>query len=1369
MTANKNDVVLVDEVAGRAVIPTASPLARLNYYDGKFLRAADMELEQSYLRSLVALSNQGLGAGVVHGYSTSLAGEFLEISAGLAIDPQGHPLYLPAPVKLSLQEIIDASERTRVEAAKKKKPLAGADFSDCIDVVAPPETTVNPVSSDLYVIAICRAEALCGVEDVFGARCESACATSTERPLRREGVVVRAIPLQLRTPFPTSTLVTGSAFLRSKVARSFFADEVLKHPGLLSREGLLSHAWCAGAGYDASCCEVPLAIVARGSEPFLDAWTVRRERMDAPARRYWQWRMQQRPWDVFLAQVLQFQCHLAQALAPSSGKGETHAAVDEALAIFETLRKSPDAAELHPRLMVSSTMLTALMKNLERVKGVRRFTDLGQRVLLSRGILELPPAGYLPVLPGDEVSINEQVRALLGEGVDLRFCAARHDFIGHAFDEARDLDRISLFEGLEDPTKKPKVDVLVPDGVIVGDTRAAGGLFRAELYGSTAETGGLKYRGVAREGGRPGGGSRLVVGAAGVSQLVVKKLSALVTPFVKTATKAASVPTITPTLEKNAFVRAPLDGATEARVAATVATKARLYMSKAPAPEAAASTSHDVAPLGDSRGDGFWLELSSSLPLAAMAHGDRSEVTLRATMATFSTRPVSVDVEFHGQLVATQVTPALGGTPRRLKGLVSGVVTLSLSFDTPPSELETFLTAAHRGSLAVEFTLDERSTELAVALSPRVSVLFRRDAPSTPVDVRYSVGMKVDAFQATLAELQLMADGTVTRPSHPNRVLAEHGLTIVQASRLVIDPTFLDVARPLLFPSLAPTEDGLVLQGVLDWVLFHRRREKQCTPSMERPVEVPPRKYRVLEISAREAEALQSLLRQVQLAGQGDLAALRRLVRTALAEDKAPVFAEFDGGSAHGRFTDADLDADWKVLTPGPQIAAVAWGAEGENLFVETGRLDAVEHAVAATSQPAANELRAHLTSIPVDVQQLIAADALMLFVTRTVVAPPRKYRVLELTAPTPEHEKTYLDRLANAGSGNVEALKGLVDSALNEDKDELFAEFEGGTAKPRFDPAAFATSWGYHTPLPEIAGVVWGADDESLAVETDRLDAVEKTVAATSVPATNERRYHLTTIPAALQTRLKAEGLMLFITRNKPFDATIAVVKTQNPNSNLEKRLITAITSGDTTTMNQLYGLLEAKLVGVVKFSNHVNVDGSLQTTAAQFSPHERTGEFLLCTGRSGAMTRDALTEDGEAIQSAIGANSPPTTTTKLQLIESDYPRVFQGVTYEHLLLVFRAPVLFLVAERANNTLRVLSHGTAPDELSVRRASRLTLAVPRSPSASDTQRLSEVRKLVGDVVTPNTTATAAKLPAEVSRYLKAEKLDAGDFSDVVI
>ena len=52
---NGSQLLVVSNTAGITVIDPSTPLKRLNYFDGKFLRASDFDVEQGYLRELVAL------------------------------------------------------------------------------------------------------------------------------------------------------------------------------------------------------------------------------------------------------------------------------------------------------------------------------------------------------------------------------------------------------------------------------------------------------------------------------------------------------------------------------------------------------------------------------------------------------------------------------------------------------------------------------------------------------------------------------------------------------------------------------------------------------------------------------------------------------------------------------------------------------------------------------------------------------------------------------------------------------------------------------------------------------------------------------------------------------------------------------------------------------------------------------------------------------------------------------------------------------------------------------------------------------------------------------------------------------------------
>src|SRR5207302_4631940 len=95
----------------------------------------------------------------------------------------------------------------------------------------------------------------------------------------------------------------------------------------------------------------------------------------------------------------------------------------------------------------------------ERIDGALRAVAAApsDRVLIDGGIVEAPSGGFLPVTPGT-ISVNDQVRRLLGNGVDLRFCVARADYIPHVLEKAQHMERISLVAGLDDPTHRPQVD-----------------------------------------------------------------------------------------------------------------------------------------------------------------------------------------------------------------------------------------------------------------------------------------------------------------------------------------------------------------------------------------------------------------------------------------------------------------------------------------------------------------------------------------------------------------------------------------------------------------------------------------------------------------------------------------------------------------------------------------------------------------------------------------------------------------------------------------------------------------------------------------------------------------------------------------------
>ena len=331
--ADTGGIVSLDNVSGGiAFVPQTTSLVRLNYYDGKPLRAADLNLEQRGQRALVHLSNQAGGPGVMHGFDVSvLSGPTLALSAGLGVDPAGRVLYLPEGIEVPVADLLSAAKGTSSGPGAASGNRNGnrrrmSAFVPCEAEVTAGGVDVPLVEGvQLYAVAVAHAEALCGHEDVLGRLCQQGCETAADRPYRNEGVAVLLQPLPLAGPLDkTSAGITFTdAHLRSRVASAWFAQEWAAAGSWLSAARLRAPVWCQGAAAVTGTV-VPVGVLGwKGSTVvFLDPWIVRRERMEAPPRSYWAGRMELRPWPVFLAQVLQFQCQYAGMAAAPGGGGD---------------------------------------------------------------------------------------------------------------------------------------------------------------------------------------------------------------------------------------------------------------------------------------------------------------------------------------------------------------------------------------------------------------------------------------------------------------------------------------------------------------------------------------------------------------------------------------------------------------------------------------------------------------------------------------------------------------------------------------------------------------------------------------------------------------------------------------------------------------------------------------------------------------------------------------------------------------------------------------------------------------------------------------------------------------------------------------
>ncbi len=1048
-TTTKEPLVLVSKQAGVTVIPSETLLTRLNYFDGKFLRADDLRAEQQYLRYLVQLSNQAGGHGVAHGYTVTLGGggDMLNVGPGLAIDPAGRVLLLPQPVSVSVQQLIDQSKEILkiVEAMK----AGNGNFSDCEFVTGEPPSNV-PQAGDLYLITVSHAEAYCGQAEVFGKLCEEACVSSTDRPFVVEGVVLRAVPLTLQTALAQSSAVLlTQQHLRSRVASAYFADERLRIPSLISKEGLGSSVWCFGAE-PAKYADVPIGVIARAGQStlFLDAWTARRERIDPQARRYWQWRMRMRPWDVFLAHVLQFQCQLSDLFKKTPDPGSDDPCLNERKVIAEA---AGVIKQLNDYFSAVSAKLAAL--NLPDPNAVQaalglteehfsKYADLGKKLdtvkeadftgkldhlLINGGIVELPSAGYLPVAPSSTISVNKQVRAMLGDGVDLRFCIVRPDYPAHALEEAQHMERISLLEGLDNPANKPEVDILVPDGEIITSEQAApGGGFEAGVtfspvlsnFLSHLLTGELEfdlediptqevvYKGAARvERFGSGGGAlhlatiaqlQLPVLPAGGTATVILDEQAALNSNAKPASaqargrKAAAkgkVTEVQPEATLNAFKRVK-------EAAFKTVSASASFDASFPSAEAFADAP-GVSTTGQQFASGLWFSMKSDVNIFALAQNDTASLDLRSVIAAPSGQSKNcIDTRLHGELTVDQVQDKAD------ERLVSGHMSVMASFDVDVSgemvhkvEGEPFKFQASLKSTGQDHVIFFRIEQLQrpVGFDMKIqlggnplaadfgAVFFDRRDGSKAVDMISS---------------DLLSNPAVSEPANAAHVGAVSSLQLLATA--LGEPAFFNTSSKLLFPPAPPAGGEMLVRATHDWVLFHRRRRRQC--EVEAPpqpkVTVPTRRYTVYQVpfdgSINGAGGLASVIEEIR----DDLPGIKA---AAVAElFKKLTVVEFGADGATLNTPSATLLSAWEAKPGQPLIygAILTQGAalqDGDALAL--GRLNSVRQVVGSATAVHPQAVFETMSPIPAAIETT-GVDGVMLLVVGFAMVRHAVYRL---------------------------------------------------------------------------------------------------------------------------------------------------------------------------------------------------------------------------------------------------------------------------------------------------------------------------------------------------------------------------------------
>ncbi|WP_255768570.1 hypothetical protein [Pseudarthrobacter sulfonivorans] len=395
-------------------------ITRLNPVDGLFLRGEHLAVIQTYARQLAEAVGTVGGTGVVYGYSMVLDGKTLRVGPGLAIDPSGCPLRSTAEAVLELKEtaILDPNGFLRVEVGPAEWPA--------------------------------------GHEKTYGDPCGSTCSGSGEgiQPWMETGVTVHVEPDSL-----PGLAQSFSRDRRGRLASAYFERErhqgkpwLATTPNGQPLNPLTRWPWAAGTER-APAGRVPLAALQRFNNNWvLDVWTARRDVGGPPAAAAWQSRLQMRPWNIFMAQVLQFQAQLSANAA----------VLDKIDFDTDTFKKYKVLRDFRSRVKIDEATRQELGEDfLRQVDAAARSAPFARAKsgvsLVSLGFQELPPAGYLPV-PRGAPTVESAVSMFFGTHIDYRVISCDPDYIPQAVEEAQHRERIPLAQ----PAPYPRVDVLVP-------------------------------------------------------------------------------------------------------------------------------------------------------------------------------------------------------------------------------------------------------------------------------------------------------------------------------------------------------------------------------------------------------------------------------------------------------------------------------------------------------------------------------------------------------------------------------------------------------------------------------------------------------------------------------------------------------------------------------------------------------------------------------------------------------------------------------------------------------------------------------------------------------------------------------------------
>jgi hypothetical protein len=480
----------------------------------------------------------------------------------------------------------------------------------------------------------------------------------------------------------------------------------------------------------------------------------------------------------------------------------------------------------------------------------------------------------------------------MGDGVDLRFCATTADFVAHALEAAQHMERISLLQGLDDPKNKPKVDVLVPDGAVAAapHRQALGWDARIgvseRVFGSRRASAALTDRAT----------SSVMLVARGTGRSADASDGSFEFRFAGQQQRAASTGRLVGAVVTNEAIRA----STIARGTAAAADDTTRQLLGAYGTVRCTRNPFELSAGGTFRleGEGFAGEELSETEFGATGTAE-GEFTIE------SRGPLAAGGQ---RVTATGTISAQGRTVGPSPDTASGSVDVEVQLDlhtgtTPPTVV------AH-----VRQAGDDRDGEFVLWAAWQGSPLEIHAAAGTGgADTTATAGSLFPRppVKELLAAAELKQSDDVFTEGNVAHELAQAGLETLAS--VFADSRFTgEIERELFDPDAGADDGGGTLTATRDWVLFHRRRVKDCDVVAPAPTPVATTKHLVMFADASSFPRVQRELQRGSLA-------------SALKVAKKVGDAEFDKDTANLRTPSATIKAEWDALSgSGPTAGAIA-------------------------------------------------------------------------------------------------------------------------------------------------------------------------------------------------------------------------------------------------------------------------------------------------------------------------------------------------------------------------------------------------------------------------------------------------------------